>query len=193
VVVQLVGFQGPVHSFCFWPGLMLSWQLRFFLKNFRDNLKLAKNMLRRHLLWQSFGLKKEPTKSTRIPMHHISYVATVIIWNPNTQCMSCMVYLPPGSLTVRPWKYTIPKGEACLPFPSFFRGELLSPLNFGRVPTIYHQFCRYIDQPHRVLLLGMLGLSFQPAIRTWPSMRITTLRRHKLETRQVRRLYGVGV
>ena len=25
------------------------------------------------------------------------------------------VYLPPGSLTVRPWKYTIPKGEACFP------------------------------------------------------------------------------
>ena len=36
---------------------------------------------------------------------------------------------PPGSLTVRPWKYTIPKGEFFFQ-PSFFRGELL---NFGSV------------------------------------------------------------
>ena len=35
--------------------------------------------------------------------------------------------LHPGSLTVRPWKFTFPRGKKDpLPFPPFFRGELLN-------------------------------------------------------------------
>jgi len=55
------------------------------------------------------------------------------------------VYVPPGSLTVRPWKYTIPKGRLVFQ-PSFFRGELL---NFGRVYRI-------------VLLPNSAGASSEP-------------------------------
>ena len=54
---------------------------------------------------------------------------TKIIWVPKTKRKWWLValFFPKShmrSLTVRPWKFTIPKGEDHLPFPSFFRGKL---------------------------------------------------------------------
>ena len=74
------------------------------------------------------------------------------------------VYVPPGSLTVRPWKYTIPKGRLVFQ-PSFFRGELL---NFGRVYRI-------------VLLPNSAGASSEP-LKKSRSWRFTSFRQH--DTRQ---------
>ena len=101
----------------------------------------------RHLLNPFFAPPKTPkrTKMNRTPAFshqtqqachppRLLVVATVVV-----DRITCWIerhfshLLPPGSLTVRPWKYTGPQKERRVFQQSFFRGELL---NFGRVHLV---------------------------------------------------------
>ena len=63
------------------------------------------------------------------------------LWNHHLFVDICGI-LPPGSLTARPWTYTIPKGKACLPT-IHFSGASCSrravKLREGIFPTMYFQ------------------------------------------------------
>ena len=127
--------EGICHMHVFGPG---SVKIYIFKRKRWFRKTLQKKCHKFQVPYEIFQIESLPTKTQGF-FSHPSFVWGIrgFMKPPFAQCVFCLFWhrktncLPPGSLTVRPWKITKTQKERIFFQPPFLRGELL---NLGGVP-----------------------------------------------------------